>query len=97
MATVRVGSVTPRFVTTLSASPSAVPPQKMSLETYTVNGLTVDMLPVVNQQQLDSNLLRAIDARVTSANTLEICWINLAGGNTTVSCSAGQAIGLVCF
>lgn len=95
MANLRVGSVTPRFVQTLSLSPSSVPANNMSLETYTVNGLTTDMLPVVQQQSLDDNQLRAVDCRVTAANTLEICWLNFK--NASVAPAASQTVFLVCY
>lgn len=97
MATLRVGSVTPRLVATLTVSPSSVGPQKLSLETYSVPGATTDMLPQVNQQVLDQNYFRAIDARVTSAGIVEICWANFGAGNNTVSPAASQAVSLVCF
>lgn len=73
----------------------------MSLETYTVNGLSVDMLAVIQQQVLDSGSngasARALDARITSANTLEICWINFGNGNATVTPAGSQSISVICF
>ena len=93
----RVGSVTPRFVAEIGISPSAVGPQKMSLETYTVNGLAADMVTVVTQPVLDQNYFRVLDSRVTSANTLEICWVNFGNGNNTVTPGTTQSCRVIAF
>ena len=69
----------------------------MSLETYTVNGLAADMEVVVQQPVLDQNYFRDIDARVTSANTLEICWVNWGAGNNTVTPTATQSCRVIAF
>ena len=92
---IRVGSVTPRFIQELSLSPTSIPANRWSLETYTVNGLTTDMFPVAQQLTLDNNGLRIIDSRISAANTLEICWWNST--NATVTPAASQSVHLVCF
>lgn len=91
----RVGSVTPRFVADLSLSPSSVAPNNISVETYNVPGLTLDMLPYCVQQVPDSATTRIISSRVSSASTLELTFYNWAG--VTGSFAANQEFKLVCF
>lgn len=91
----RVGSVTPRFVSDLTLSPSSIAPNNISVETYNVPGLALDMLPYCVQQNPDNATSRIIASRVSSASTLELTWYNWAG--VTNSAAASQEFKLVCF
>lgn len=99
----RVGSVTPRFVQVLVLSPGNMNAQTAQLQWYNVPGLQGDMFPMIQQEVLDANYVRAESARIVgssgSANgvQLEICWKNWGNGNSASVAGSSQNVRLVCF
>jgi hypothetical protein len=90
----RVGTVTPRYFASLTVSPAQVNANTTASQTFTVQGLTTDMLVVVNQVSPTSGVWM-LGARVSAANTLQLDFQNTTGGNLTPT--AGQELRVVAF
>jgi hypothetical protein len=75
--TLRVGSVTPRFVATLTLSPAAVGTGPVvAAQDFTVAGLKTDMLIHIQSQATEQAGLGIVGARVSAANTLTVNFLN---------------------
>lgn len=88
----RVGSVTPRLFQVLTASPSLVNANSLSVETYTLTGLQTDMAIHVNQQVTQTGLV-LLHGRCSAVNVLELTWFNGTGAGITPT--AGQFIQVI--
>lgn len=82
----RVGSVTPRFVLSQNISPTAVAANSTSLETFTVTGLATDMILLVNMPSLDAGVV-LLSAIVSAKDTMKLSFINLTNGSITPTAS----------
>jgi hypothetical protein len=90
----RVGTVTPRYFASLTVSPAQVNANTTASQTFTVQGLTTDMLVVVNQVSPTAGVWM-LGARVSAANTLQVDFQNTTGGNLTPT--ASQEFRVVAF
>jgi len=93
--TFRGFSSVPKFSGAVSINPASVTNATVSLQTFTVNGLTVDMIPVVGWPgTAESDDVRIISARVAAANTLELAFYNFGAAPVDLGAFEIQVLGL---
>jgi hypothetical protein len=76
----RVGSVTPRFVREVSLDITTLTADTIADQTFTVNGLELDMHVVVSAVSLTADVF-ICNAHVSARNTLKIRFYSVAGVN----------------
>lgn len=90
----RVGSVTPRFVLSQNISPSAIAANSTSLETFTVTGLTTDMQLNVTMPSLDAGVV-LLSAIPSAKDVMKLSLINMT--NASITPTASQEARIVAF
>ena len=72
----------PKFAAGVSINPASVAAATISVQTFTVAGLTTDMIPVVGWPgTAEFADIRIISARVSAKNTLELTFENFNGSS----------------
>ena len=84
----------PKFSSAVSINPAEVTGDSVSVQTFTVPGLTVDMIPVVGWPgTAEFADVRIISARITAANTLELALFGF-GSTRNLAAFTIQVVGL---
>lgn len=93
--TFRGFSSVPKFSGAANINPDSVTNATVSLQAFTVNGLTTDMIPVVGWPgTAESADVRIISARITADNTLELAFYNFGGAPVNLGEFEIQILGL---
>jgi len=93
MAQFRSISAVPKFSQRVTLNPSNVTAASVSVETFTVTGLTLEMLVVVNAPDLETGV-KVVSARVSAANTLELTFQNFTLADVNPASQAFLVVGL---
>lgn len=84
----------PKFSSAVSINPSSVTADTVSVQTFTVPGLTVDMIPVVGWPgAAEFTDVRIVSSRITAVNTLELTFLNF-GSTRDLAAFTIQVVGL---
>ena len=84
----------PKFSSAVSINPASVTADTVSAQTFTVHGLTVDMIPVVGWPgTAEFTDVRIVSARITAVNTLELTFLNF-GSTRDFAAFTIQVVGL---
>jgi len=86
-------SAVPKFSQKVTLNPANVPAASVNVETFTVNGLRVGMVPIVHAPSLEAGVT-LISSRITAANTLELTFQNNTGGGINPASQAFEVLGL---
>lgn len=75
-------SGTPKFSQSVEINPANITADTVSVQTFTVEGLTTDMIPLVGWPgAAEFADVRILSARVTAADTLELTFWNFNAGS----------------
>lgn len=84
----------PKFSGAVSINPTSVTGDSVSVQTFTVPGLTVDMIPVVGYPgTAEFTDVRIISARITAVDTLELAFFGF-GSTRDLAAFTLQVVGL---
>ncbi len=88
-------SSVPKFSGAVSIDPDSVSNGVVSVQTFSVPGLTVDMIPVVGWPgTAEFADIRIVSARITAADTLELAFFNFGVGARDLAAFTIQVVGL---
>lgn len=78
----------------VTIDPTSVTNGTVSLQTFAVPGLTLDMFPVVQVDSWEFADVRIVSARVSAANTLELAFQNFGVGARNLAAFPIKVMGL---